>query len=505
MRTHDKEWYAGSKAGLEKIAKRRGLAFCLLELLQNSWDSNATFAKVTFAPVPNSPRVDMTVEDDDPDGFKDLSHAWTLFAPSEKRHDVEKRGRFNLGEKLVLAVCEQAEIRSTTGTVTFNAEGRTVSTAPSARLERGTIFEGRVKMKREDLDEVLRAARELIPPPGVLTTINGEPLRPRTPLKEFSATLPTETVDEDGNLKRTSRTTRVRVYEALDRVVDDTSDNGPHGWIYEMGIPVCPAEGPYDLEVMQKVPVGLERNSVSAGYLRTLRVLVLNEMHGALKPEYASKPAIQDALTDSRVLPAAVVTVLTHQYGEKRVTYDPSDHEANHRAVAEGYTVIPSGAFSKDAWANIRAAGASRPSGQVTPTYKAYGDSGEPAQFIPEEDWGPTLRGFATFCSDYARRLLGHDVRVRYEKGRKSSPFAANYGARTLTFNHARLGREWFEAGPREAVLDLLIHEFAHESVSNHLSKEFYEACTKLGAKSTDLALSDPDFFKYHGYTRGGR
>src|SRR6185369_16888948 len=118
------QWFTVDKAGLGKILARRGKAFVLYELVQNAWDTAAKNVEVSLTAVPNRPLVEIVVKDDDPDGFKDLSHAFTLFAESEKKGDPTRRGRFNLGEKLVLALCEEARIDSTKGSVIFNAEGR---------------------------------------------------------------------------------------------------------------------------------------------------------------------------------------------------------------------------------------------------------------------------------------------------------------------------------------------------------------------------------------------
>ena len=117
MAKNKKTWFEVSKEGLAKIMERKGKEFIVYELLQNAWDQNITHAHLWIDPIENTPKVIITVSDDDPDGFKDLSHAFTLFAESDKKSDPSKRGRFNLGEKLVLACCEQAEITSTTGTI----------------------------------------------------------------------------------------------------------------------------------------------------------------------------------------------------------------------------------------------------------------------------------------------------------------------------------------------------------------------------------------------------
>src|SRR5271166_5190602 len=52
----------------------------------------------------------LRVEDDDPEGFSSLTDSFTLFADSSKKGNVQQRGRFNLGEKLVIAMCCKAEI-----------------------------------------------------------------------------------------------------------------------------------------------------------------------------------------------------------------------------------------------------------------------------------------------------------------------------------------------------------------------------------------------------------
>ena len=493
------EWFEGSKKGLEKIARRRGLSYVLFELIQNAWDTGAREVVVSFEPVQGRALVDMIVKDDDADGFKDLTHAWTLFAESERKGDPEKRGRFNLGEKLVLAVCESAEITSTKGCVRFDDEGRHVG---RKRTESGTVFHGRVRMTREELTAVLAAARELIVPPKVVTMIDGKFLEDRAPLKVYEASLQTEIANDEGFLTARVRKTGVRVYPALMRSDPETGEARAFGYLYEMGIPVCPTGDQWDVEIMQKVPVNLERNAVSEAYLRTVRVLTLNEMYDQLRPEDAATPAVQDALTDERCKPEAVNVVLTHQYGEKRAVVDPSDPEANHRLIAEGYALIPGNAFSKPAWENIRSSGAARPSGQIMPTPKPYSlDPDAPSRkLLPESEWTEGMKNIAGYVEDVSMKLIKRCVRVTIDKGRIGAGWAACYGSGELTFNLASVGYDFFNHGPDARVNALLIHELAHEHEGNHLSDGFYKALQKLGAALTELALRDPELFRRHGW-----
>ena len=59
-------------------------------------------------------------------------------------------------------------------------------------------------------------------------------------------------------------------------------------------------------------------------------------------------------------------------------------------------------------------------------------------------------------------------------------------------------GERWFSDFPQnlEQVINLLIHEFAHEYESDHLSKNFYSALSSLADKSIMLALKQPDIFR---------
>lgn len=484
-------WFEASKSGLEKIARRRGLNYVLFELVQNCWDTGAKDVNVTFTPVEGRPLVDVTVEDDDPEGFKDMSHAWTLFAASAKVNDPTKRGRFNFGEKLVLAICESAEIVSTTGHVRFDSEGRHLG---RKRRSAGTIFEGRVRMTREELASVLEAAQALIAPEGTRTLIGGVLVPSRTPLRALRTSLMTEVADDTGSLVRRPREALVKVYEALHRHEDGT----PNGYLYEMGIPVCETGDPWDVDVHQKVPVSLERNDVSLAYRRRLGVAVVNAMTEYLTPEIVTSPLVQEALCSPEITGEAVGAILTEQYGEKRAIWDPRDQEANHRLVAEGYKVIHGASLSKEAWAQVRTHGAAVPAGRLSPTPKPYSDSPDamPRKLIPESAWTDGMKWVAEYAESMGLRLLGHRVNVVFDQGHFGDKWAACYGDRELTWNIATLGREFFNERASRGVNRLLIHEFAHEFSSNHLDREFADALQDLGSKMVELALNKPWVFR---------
>ena len=99
----NEQWFDVSKAGLGKQAEEHGKGRLIGELIQNGLDeAGVTQIAVALALVPGRPLADLTVEDDSPEGFRDLSHAYTLFAESYKRGNPEQRGQFNLGESASL-------------------------------------------------------------------------------------------------------------------------------------------------------------------------------------------------------------------------------------------------------------------------------------------------------------------------------------------------------------------------------------------------------------------
>ena len=469
-----RKWLGADVDGLEKIARRRGLSYVLFELLQNCWDTQATHVQIAFHPAEGRARVAVTCVDDDPEGFQDLTHAHTLFAPSVKKGFAEKRGRFNLGEKLVLAVCEEAHVHSTKGKVTFHPDGE-ATTSPRTKRERGTEFYGLVKMTCPELAEVLVQAELLIPPRNVRTVLNGQVIPIREPTAFFLATLATEIGDEDGTLRSSRRQCQVRVYEPL---------AGRGSWLYEMGLPIVEIEFPWSLEVMQKVPVTQDRANVSPAFLRELVVRAVNNLHTFLTPEGAALSTVTQTLGDERVNKLAAKAILDLTQGERRAVFDPTDVEAGHRLASEGYTILSSRSLPAGATKNLRALGVLQTAAEISPTPKPYSqDPNAPHRvLIPESDWTPGMRATAGYARTFGHAVIGLAPKVTFDAG-KMNGCAACYGERELTFAVGTLGKAWFDEGPRVEIDDLLLHELSHSVESNHLSAKFHEACTQLGAR----------------------
>lgn len=495
-----RNWFEVDKAGLAKLIDGKGKVFLLHELVSNAWDTDSTKVEVTLAKVPGAPRARLVVKDDHPEGFKNLSHAYTLFAESEKKGEAEKRGRFNLGEKLVLALCIEAKITTTTGTVSFDGDGRR---SGKERTTEGSVFEATVRMTQEEYDEVLREFRKVLPPSKCQTLFQNDVLPVRQPIATLTATLPTVLGDGEGTLRRTQRKTTVEVFEVLP---------GETAAIYEMGIPVVETGDKYHVNVGQKVPLTMERDNVPPAYLKLVRALVVNEVHDKLTEDDAKSVWVTQALGSEAIKTDAVKAVITTRFGEDVVTYDPSDRESNHKAAAHDYQVVHGGALPKEAWENVRKAGAIKPAGQVFPTYDGFAS----ARTVDRDDLTPGMLRVERLTIDLGRELLGVTVDVSFIVS-EDATIIADYRrvsdtAGSLRFNIAKFDgySNWkaTKAGSLAIVpgfqieshfvelVDLIIHELGHHTEASHLSAAYHKAITLLAGRVAKLALTKPELFR---------
>ena len=479
-----KQWFDVDKSGLGKQAEEHGKGRLIGELVQNALDeAGVSRIDITLAMVPGRPLADLTVEDDSPEGFRNLADAYTLFAKSYKRDNPEQRGQFNFGEKLVLAVCEEATISTTTGTVSFDhVEGRLEH--PRQKRDRGSVFQGKIRMTREEYAQVCAYLKSLLLADDVFVNLNGERLPPRKPLHTFEASLETVVADEEGVMRPRTRKTKVTVYETL---------SGELPSLYEMGLPIVETGDKWHVNVAQKVPLNRDRNNVRPAYLRTIRTLVLNEMNERLTADDANDLWVRQASSDPACSEEAISRVLDLRFSEKRAAYDPNDPEANKKWVSMGGTLVHGAMMSGQEWKNAKAAGAIEPAGRLCPSPKPYSDdpNAPPVKVVPESEWTAGMRNIAAYAELLAKELINVDLAVHMVDTMNN--FNACYGETGLDFNLHALSHDWFDHGTTEEVDRLLIHEFGHHFSGDHLSAEYHKGLCRLGASLKNLALEKPD------------
>lgn len=484
-------WFDVDKEGLRKLHEGKGKIFVLWELISNGMDEASKTVQVLLEPIEGRrERARIIVIDDNPEGFKDIRHAYTLFAESMKKDDPEKRGRFNLGEKLVLALCEEAAIYSVNNSVAFDADGTRRALPKSKNTEEGSRFEAVIRMKRSDIEDIHRQIHMLIPAKGVEVSYNGEVIQQRDPVRSFETFLPTIKSDEEGILRPTIRKTIVNVYVPFE---------GETPMIYEMGIPVVESGIRFHVDVMQKVPLNQDRDNVTPAYYRQVCREVLNHTYDIVEEEATTDTWVKIAMEDKEISQEAFQETFRKQFGDKVVAFDPSDPEANNRAVANGYMLLHGRQMSADAWNNARRFESAPAAGRMFPTPTPYSEGGDPAKVIPEDKWTEGMREVAALSKRLAQKLLHRSITVTIvmEMGGNA---AACYSPGALDFCLKRLGHQFFNnwntPHGRETVYSILIHEFAHEYEGNHLSEGFYKALQKLGARMTKLALEEPEIFR---------
>ena len=471
------EWFSVDRKGLAKQLADTPRWRLIAELLSNAWDEKTTRVDVKIDSLPGGfSRVQ--VIDDNPNGFADLAHAWTLFAPSAKAGTADQRGRFNLGEKLLLAVARRAQIVTTTGMVVFDDSGRTQG---KLRSQAGSSVSVELRLTPDTLPALLR----LIPP--VTTIINGLELESPVEVGRARASLPTVSTDAEGNFVRTTRNTEVIAYSV--------SANEP-SFIYEMGIPVVEVDLPWSLNVMQKVPLNRDRDNVTPSYLQQLRVLALNTFHQVMDPSHFTSNWARAAAGDDDAAPEAVAASLDARFGEKRVAYDPSDPEANRLAVSQGYTVVHGGSLSAGEWQNARPTTAA--AGQVTPSPKPFSPDGSPLKTVDFADWTQPMRLRAHLAGVIAQRVGIGSIEVVYTND-PGWGFAGAFGPSHILYlstvnARKEISGEW--PANRIAFLDLLIHEFGHHDGSNHMEARYWNNLTRIGAQVAEFALVNPRAFE---------
>lgn len=476
--TTDTSWFSIDKAGLRALLDA-GKHTAILELIQNSFDEDGVTQVLIELTQLTKTTARLFVSDNSTNGYADLRHAFTLFAPSTKLGDAEKRGRFNLGEKLVLALCEWAEIVTTTGGFRFDSNGRSELARTTGN---GSTFEAEIHMTADEVKATIEQVHRVIPPDGVKVTLNGTAVLQRTNVHSFKTTLPTVLADAEGRLRPTSRKTEVLLYEP---------QTGETPTIFEMGIPVVEDKGAkYHVSVQQKVPLSMTRDNVTPTYLKTLHTAVLNETINMLTEDDTSETWVKEAMQDKNIKPEVAKEAFEKMYGKGAVIFDPTNHEANRRAAEEGRQVVGGRAFKN--WDVLKSAGV-QSAGKVFPKPADMGTVTGHAPFTrTSPEMTPKMGLVLDYAERFAKNVLGVEVTANIyphiDTTDASGDSHVRYGGRKLNFNLEVLGRQYFESPSQERLDADLIHAFAHEKAYSHNSREFWDECCRIGARAKTFA-----------------
>ena len=465
----NKNWFEVSREGLRELQAGKPKDFVVRELIQNAWDEDISICCLNTTHQ-NGGVAEIRIEDDSPEGFRDLSHAFTLFASTYKRGDPEKRGRFNIGEKQVLAVCLEAVISTTKGTITFDSNGR--SHNPQLKLKKGSIIKLKMRMSKEEYEEMVNSINLYLPPKGISFSVNGATLLYREPYKVVDTALPTE-IQKENKVVKAYRKTKIQIHKA-DGVA----------YIYEMGLPICKIDCAYHVDVQQKVPMSIDRDRVSQSYLQKIFALVLNETCEEVLSENSSDSWVREGMGNKNVSEEAVRSIVKSRYGDKVVVATPGDRRSVDEAIAHGYRVIYGSELSRPEWENVRKADAIHSSSTFFPS-----SSTDDAEEVEKDD---NMIRVEKLAKKIAKRCLGIDITVQFLKW---TGVGAQYGHRTLVFNVKKLGERFFNPPVNARVIDVIVHELAHEK-GLHTEISYHNCLTKMAGKLVMIALEEPKFFK---------
>lgn len=476
-------WFTVSIEGLKKTLARKGLSVAIYELAQNAMDTDATLIELGLSPIEDGIST-LTCIDNSTVGFSNLDKAHEMYRESAKKGNPLLRGKFNLGEKFVVALCNESSITSMSGQIIF-ARDKTRRMG-SKKTAAGTQFCGELPITPAEYAEVCSRAKLLIPPDGVMITFNGKKLGGHELLKSFETKLPTEIADDSGILRPTRRNTTVRIFRVK---------SGEKAWLYEMGIPVVnlPDDMNFHVDIGQKIPSNTERDNVSPAFLKHVFTAVLNQTHGELIDQATGTASWVTIAFDSKeVSKEATHAIIKARYGDNVVAHDTKDKGSDNEAMSRGHKVVQKGSLSPQMWKNVKKYHALKKSGDVFPTDQAYL---VPKTVIAPVNYTPNMGRFEKLITDISPVLIDHVATVRFisdERGHFSGCSQWREGAYLFTVNLAFHDVDnWLDN------FSLLQHEATHHACqnNNHLGEEFWRNQEKIGARMTAIALADRKMF----------
>ena len=325
------ERFSVSESGMRSLNIGRKPWDLVKELVQNAWDEapDATECRVIVESNPEDDTTTVIVQDDG-QGFSNIADVYTLMGDTSKRLYPTKRGRFNIGEKYVISVALEAEVETVGYTVFFPRHGSREVTNNSRK--RGTKIKVLMPWNERQSKELVTMLQLFRSPTNCRLFVNDLEVQPSPAKNIRSAELQTVVQDNPGSPMRTvQRLTEIHIVEPTDSVAER--------WIYEMGIPVRVIECPWHLDIMQKIPLNQQRDTVSETYLNRIYAETLNSTHGELAKEGFTSVWVKRAIENSQITPDAIKSTAIGRYGPKAV-FSSIDRNADMRATEADYKLI---------------------------------------------------------------------------------------------------------------------------------------------------------------------
>ena len=468
------ERFTISSEGMSNLNKDRfeGLVY---ELVQNVFDQDSAneAAVSVYHYVNKGVRV---VVKDNGDGFSNPEYAYQVHGANVNRGLPEKRGRFNLGEKQVISVAIEAKVTTVGYTIEFPAAGGRV--VRRNRRKKGTEVMVIMPWTIQEADALREKLRLIRPPAHCRLLVNGKEVTHPEPLKVHEATL--ETVIQhapDEPMRRTRRKTKIEISAPA------KPERKPR--IYEMGLPVQEIDGIYDVNVMQKIPQNINRDTVKEVYLQDIYAELLNAMHVDVPQEQFAETWVRTGVEDNRITSEAAETTWRKRYGDKTVMWS-GNRNANLEAIDQGFQVVHPRTMSKGEREHLRdRGGLESSSARFGKSLGGGADDDNSAFREVDVSDDPVKLAFAEWVKEIGT-CAGARVSPKFIHNSKSFALAdctQSSAFPTMRFNLARLPDEFFE-GRGEKQLWIVIHELGHAVMKGEFTHGYAwgDACANVGA-----------------------
>jgi hypothetical protein len=463
-------WFRVDRDGLRRTRSENPSSL-LLEMAQNALDTEATNITISLTPTGPRHRQTLVVEDDDPTGYVDLSHTYTLFAPSTKATDATKAGFMNIGEKQVLAWAESGSVESVSGSVEFRPDG-TMKEWPRRKRATGSLHTFVLKITQAQADAMLTAVRRVIVAEGRTLTVNGEVVKPKPVLDTTRATLPIYVADDPANpeMRKVRRVTDITLH----------APESDSAWLFNIGLPVQPLDTPWSVNVVNgRLEVDTKRNQVPERVL----ALILTAVASLKRDEIVAADVdtwARDVINQRDVPVETAQKLLEARYGPDALVAG-ADHAANADAAAEGRTLIGSRALTPVARENLHRVQEAAPDAFRT-TNAIYGEGTmvAPGEDVPPSQWTRAEQRVVTYAKLMHLHLFNAPVTVTIFDSTNTG-YQASY-----TDGHLTINRSGFQDWTDDAkVIELLVHEFAHRhgEEANIHGRPWGERCARIAGR----------------------
>ena len=482
-------WFSVDTEGLREMHSGFPPARIVSELVQNSFDEASTrcTVQITEGVLGRRNTTCLVVEDDNPEGFKDLRHAFTLFASTSKRADAEKRGRYNLGEKIVFARSLTAKVETTKGTLVFDEKGRRQSA--TGRAAGSVITAVFPRWSAVELREAQAFLKRINPPACVAFVVNGEVVLHREAEIVRETILPTELLREVDGVMVMSKTRRKTTIGFQRKMADEA-------FIYEMGIPVAPIDGGWDADVAQKIPLSHDRTTVSLTFLKEIYAELLNALQGREDVSDLGAGIIKVALESDRITPETAADTFRKIYGAQSVIQAPFAPDANQEAARANYAIISGRTFGAEVNEKLRLGGI-QTSVQVFGR-DAINPSGALADDVELVPIGPEHHSFLAYARMLVGELFKDDPAYRPSDFKLElahidrSVAGVNCDKTRILFNVDSITDF---AHPISAATHLILHEVSHAFGNQH-DGVYDHATERLVNRAFALLAAQPGKFR---------